>query len=173
MIPGFIITWLTFPGVIVHEFAHKIFCHLTGTRVIHVCYFRFGNPAGYVVHNQPSSPWKHILIGFGPLIVNTAIGLALALALLPLRQATGIMQGLYLGLMWLAVSIAMHSFPSTGDAASIWHGIWERPSSILTKIIGVPLVGFIYAGALGSLFWLDLMYGIGICIGVPQLLHLR
>jgi len=34
MIPGFIITWLTFPGVIIHEFAHKFFCSLTGTKVL-------------------------------------------------------------------------------------------------------------------------------------------
>lgn len=168
MIPGFIITWLTFPGVIVHELAHKIFCHLTGTGVIQVCYFRFGNPSGYVIHDIPSSPWKHILIGFGPLIVNTLLGLGIALLSLPLRESTESMEILYGVLMWLAISIAMHSFPSVGDAVSIWHGIWKQPSSILTRIIGTPLIAIIFLGAIGSIFWLDLLYGIGVCIGLPD-----
>lgn len=173
MIPGFLITWATFPGVMVHELAHKIFCHLTDTGIREVCYFRFGNPAGFVIHETPSSPWKHILIGFGPLVVNTLIGLGIALLCSFLRESIGFIHYLYIALMWLAVSIAMHSFPSTGDAKSIWHGIWKQPSSILTKIVGTPLVGMIYAGAIGSVFWLDLIYGIGVCIGVPELLHLR
>lgn len=36
LIPGFIVAMLTFPGIIVHEFAHKLFCSLTGTRVLEV-----------------------------------------------------------------------------------------------------------------------------------------
>jgi len=171
IIPGFIITWLTFPGVIIHELAHKLFCHLTGTCVKAVCYFRFGNPAGYVIHDLPSSPWKHLLIGFGPLIVNTVLGLTIALMTLPLKPAVGQTSWLFISLMWLAISVAMHSFPSTGDAKSIWNGIWKQPSSIITRFIGTPLVGLIYIGALGSFFWLDLIYGISICVGVPELLH--
>ena len=49
MIPGIIITWLTFPGVMVHEFAHKLFCRWTKTEVMEVCYFRFGNPVGLLL----------------------------------------------------------------------------------------------------------------------------
>ncbi len=157
----------------IHELAHKIFCHLTGTKILEVCYFRFGNPAGYVVHEAPTSPWKHILIGFGPLVVNTVLGLMIALLALPFKDAVGSGQSLYMVLMWLAVSVAMHSFPSTGDASSIWGGIWRQPSSILTRLIGTPLVAVIYLGALGSIFWLDLIYGIGVCIGVPELMNLR
>jgi hypothetical protein len=167
-IPGFLITWATFPGVIVHELAHKIFCHLTGTRVLQVCYFRFGNPAGFVIHETPNSPWKHILIGFGPLVVNTFIGFWIAMMAHGLKDGSGEGGPLYLVLMYLAVSIAMHSFPSTGDASAIWHGIWKQPSSILTKVVGTPLVGLIWIGAIGSVMWLDLLYGIGICFWLPE-----
>lgn len=168
IIPGFLITWATFPGVIVHELAHKIFCHLTGTRVIEVCYFRFGNPAGFVIHETPSSPWKHILIGFGPLVVNTVVGFWIALMAYGLKNSPGDEGVLFPILMYLAVSIAMHSFPSTGDASSIWQGIWKQPSSILTKVVGTPLVGLIWLGAIGSFVWLDLLYGIGVCVGLPE-----
>jgi hypothetical protein len=30
----------------------------------------------------------------------------------------------------------------------------------------------IYLGAVGSIFWLDLFYGLGIAVGIPHLLHL-
>ncbi|MCB1077610.1 MAG: DUF3267 domain-containing protein [Verrucomicrobiae bacterium] len=147
-IPGFLVTWATFPGVIVHEFAHKLFCQITGTRVIEVRYFQFDNPAGYVLHEIPTSPWKHLLIGFGPLIVNTLGGLGIALAALPLKGVGEGTNPLFVVLMWLAISVAMHSFPSTGDAKSIWEGIWGERGSILSRIVGTPLVGIIFLGAL-------------------------
>jgi Putative zincin peptidase len=157
-IPGFIITWLTFPGVVIHELAHQAFCIWTGTRVIKVCYFRFGNPAGYVLHEVPSSTWKHILIGIGPLFINTAAGFGLGLAAEPFRSTGD--DVLYGILIWLAVAVAMHSFPSTGDAQSIWTSLWKRPAPLLARLIGTPLVGLIYLGAFGSVFWLDLAYGV-------------
>ncbi|MEP6671974.1 MAG: metalloprotease family protein [Chthoniobacter sp.] len=78
-IPGFLISILTCPGVIVHELAHVMFCKLTGTAIHKVCYFRIGNPSGYVIHDRPTSVWKHILIGVGPFFLNTFIGVACGL----------------------------------------------------------------------------------------------
>lgn len=168
MIPGFIITWLTFPGVIVHEFAHKLFCHWTGTPVLKVCYFRFGNPAGYVIHGRPTSVWRHILIGIGPFFVNTlagfALGIPLALAHTDIKDLT-LLSGIW---FWLAVSIAMHSFPSTGDAKGIWHALWSNEAPVTARVIGSPLVVIIFLGAFGSIFWLDLIYGIGVVLGLSR-----
>jgi hypothetical protein len=65
-IPGFIITWITFPGVIVHE--------------------------------RPSSTWRHVLIGIGPLFINTLLGFALGVAALPLKGSQ-LAEGLHVGLM--------------------------------------------------------------------------
>ena len=165
-IPGFIISILTFPGVIAHEFAHKLFCQLTGTNVIKVCYFRFGNPAGYVVHEQPASIWKHILIGFGPFFVNTLFGITIGLAAYIFKgEATAN----YL-LAWLGVSIGMHSFPSSGDAKSIWSAVWQKGSPITARIVGTPLVGCILLGALGSFFWLDAIYGVAVSLVLPRII---
>jgi hypothetical protein len=170
LIPGFLISLVTFPGVMVHELAHLVFCKLINTPVFKVCYFRLGNPAGYVIHGQPSSVWRHILIGIGPFFVNTLLGLAMGIAALPmhidvdhLTAASGIF-------LWLAISIAMHSFPSTGDAQSIWHALWTKGAPITARIIGSPLVAIIYLGALGSIFWLDALYGAGVVLGIPKLL---
>jgi len=163
-IPGFIISIITFPGVIAHEFAHKLFCQLTGTRVREVCYFRFGNPAGYVVHDQPTSVWKHILIGIGPFFVNTTIGLAIGL-LVYFTKGQGMVN---YSLAWLGVSIAMHSFPSSGDAKCIWSAIWRKGSPVTARIVGTPLVGCIVLGAVGSFFWLDLIYGVVVSLILPR-----
>lgn len=173
IIPGFIITWLTFPGVMVHELAHKLFCQWTGTKVLQVCYFRFGNPAGFVVHETPPSVWRHILIGIGPLFVNTVAGFLIGLLLPTLKHVNGDAGAfLQIVVVWLAVSVAMHSFPSTGDAKSIWAAVSKPEVPLGAKIVGLPVVGLIYLGAIGSVVWLDLIYGAAVVVGLPILLHL-
>jgi hypothetical protein len=178
IIPGFVIAILTFPGVIVHELAHQFFCRLFKVPVFKVCYFRVGNPSGYVIHEHPNSPWTSLLIGIGPLFVNSVVGPLVALpAVLAFKFNSDQVQGfelmmvwLNIFLIWLGVSIAMHSFPSTGDAASIWKKVTEPGHSIWLKIVGVPLVGLIWAGAVGSVFWLDAIYGAFIACFLPGIL---
>jgi hypothetical protein len=169
-IPNFLISALTFPGVIVHEIAHQLFCRIFRVSVFDVCYFRFGNPAGYVIHEIPRKKLHQILIGIGPFFVNTLLGAVIALpAALPvINFKTGTLLDYFL--IWLGVSIAMHSFPSTGDAKSIWKSVWNRETPVLTRIIAAPVVGIIYLCAIGSIFWLDLLYGIFVAAFIPNLI---
>ncbi len=170
-IPGFIIAIATFPGVIVHELAHQLFCRLTRTAVIEVCYFQPKNPAGFVVHEIPSRPWHHLLIGVGPFLVNTVIGALIALpAALPVIKFGAGTPLDYL-LIWLGVSIAMHAFPSTGDAQGIWQAVVRgKDVPLALRFLAAPLVGFILLGALGSVVWLDALYGVGVAMLVPNLI---
>lgn len=108
--------------------------------------------------------WQHILIGVGPLIVNSGLGLVLGFAAFILK---GIPIA-YIVLIWLGVSIGTHSFPSTGDAKNIWCAIWSKGAPIMTRVAGTPMVGFIYLGALGSLFWLDIIYGFTLASIIPE-----
>ena len=169
-IPGFLISIITFPGVIVHEIAHQLFCRLAGVSVLDVCYFRFGNPAGYVIHEIPRKPQQSLLIGIGPFFLNTVVGAIIALpAAIPvLKFETG--SPLNYVLIWLGVSIAMHSFPSTGDAKSIWDAIKGPEIFLPAKIVAVPIVGLIYICAFGSMFWLDLIYGGFVVMALPNIL---
>jgi len=64
----------------------------------------------------------------------------------------------------------MQTFPSTGDAKAILNDLKESETSIWVKIIGYPVIGLIYVGSLGSFFWLDLLYGVGVAIGFPKLI---
>ncbi|MDD5584539.1 MAG: metalloprotease family protein [Candidatus Omnitrophica bacterium] len=164
LIPGYIIAWLTFPGVIVHELAHKLFCNWTKTPVRQVRYFQFKNPAGFVVHDFPSSVWKHILIGIGPFLINTGTGLCIGLLAASFKKIL-FLQAV---LSWLAISIAMHSFPSVGDARGIWEAVWAKGTPIPARLVGTPLVALIFLGAIGSFFWLDLLYGIAVVLFIPK-----
>ena len=60
IVPGLIISILTFPGVIVHELAHQICCKICGVAVYQVKYFQFQNPCGYVIHENVTNPWKNL-----------------------------------------------------------------------------------------------------------------
>ena len=153
-----------------HELAHQLFCRLFKVPVFEVVYFQMSNPAGYVVHEVPKSKWQTILISIGPFFVNTIIGGLVALpASLPVFKFDNAGPLDYL-LIYLGVSIAMHAFPSTGDANVIWETIKQKETPLWLKIIGFPVVGLIYIGSVGSFFWLDLLYGMAIAIGLPNLI---
>jgi hypothetical protein len=73
-------------------------------------------------------------------------------------------------LIYLGVSIAMHAFPSRGDANVIWEMMKSEGTAWWIKLIGYPVVGLIYLGSIGSFLWLDLAYGVGVAVGFPNLI---
>lgn len=162
----------TFPGIIMHEMAHLIFCRIQGIKVFKVCYFRLGNPAGYMLHDTPDSAFQHLLICCGPFFINTICGAVVAFpgALRVMKLHAGTPVEYFL--LWLGISIAMHAFPSTGDAKSLLRSLWLRPTSIFAKLLGTPVALVIYIGALGSFFWLDLIYALAVVMAFPKLLTL-
>jgi hypothetical protein len=172
IIPGFIISFVTFPGVIVHELAHQIFCYLCGLKVLEVKYFQFRNPCGYVVHESTDRPGKVFLTSMGPFFVNTVIGLLIILPasieVIGFKEYTN---PLILVLAWLGFSILMHAFPSTGDAKVMVERILKnRQVNILPKILAAPFILLVYAGAIGSIFWLDAIYAAAVAMLLPNLI---
>jgi Putative zincin peptidase len=169
-IPGPLIALATFPGVIVHELAHQLFCRWFRVPVLKVCYFRIGNPAGFVIHEPPTKTYQSLFISIGPFLINTVMGALIAFpAALPvIKFGTGDLLDYFL--IWLGVSIAMHAIPSTGDAKSLWHSVKGPGVSSAVRFIVAPVVGLIYLAAFGRVFWLDLVYGIGVAVGLPTLL---
>ena len=169
-IPGSVMAALTFPGVIVHEIAHQLFCRIFGVAVLDVCYFRFGNPAGYVVHEHPVKPGQQIWIAIGPFLVNTVIGgiiAAPAAIQVFMFEAADPVDFL---LIWLGVSIAMHAFPSTGDAKTLRTAMSEAGVPLGVKLIAYPIIAMIFLGAIGSYVWLDVVYGVAVAIVGPMVL---
>lgn len=169
IVPGIIVSLITFPGVVVHELAHQICCRICKVPVFKVVYFQMANPTGYVLHETTDNHWHQLFISTGPFLFNTLVGGLIALpASLPVFTFDNANIFHYL-LIYLGVSIAMHAFPSTGDAGSIWQTIKRPEAPLLFKILATPIVGVIYLGALGSMFWLDLAYGIAVAIWLPKL----
>ena len=169
---GIIISIVTFPGIAVHEFAHQVFCRLLRIPVFKVVYFRIGNPCGYVEHEACEEPLKVFLTSTGPFLINTLAGLLIltpvAVPILKFREYTN---PLNLLLAWLGFSILMHAFPSTGDAGNMVRQILKNPNvGILPKILSAPVIALIYAGAFGSIFWLDLIYATAVAMLIPNLL---
>src|ERR1700746_614260 len=74
IIPGLLISLVTFPGIVVHELAHQLFCRWNRVAILKTCYFQLKNPAGYVVHEIPKHAHTSLLIGLGPFFVNTIMG---------------------------------------------------------------------------------------------------
>ena len=158
-IPGKLIAILTFPGVIVHEAGHRLFCSLAGVRVYKTCYFRLGNPAGYVIHGPVHNYGAGFLICVAPFIVNTAI------ALLIFSIAVNVSSiAVAFPLYWLGISIGMHAFPSSGDADNLWRyskAAWRHNP---LAVLGFPAVILIKIAAVLSIIWFNLFYAIALLL---------
>jgi hypothetical protein len=171
IIPRWLIGLVTFPGVIVHEAAHLFFCKLRRVAVFDVCYFRVGNPAGYVLHERPESFTSSFLIAVGPFIINSLLCVLFCFpAFVPVRLFNKPDLLSYF-LIWLGISIGMHAFPSTQDARVLW----QQAKLATSKwnplaLISFPLVVVIYVANLLRFFWLDSLYGIALGFILPEML---
>jgi hypothetical protein len=171
-IPGQIISIATFPGVIVHEFAHLLFCKIRKVAVLDVCYFQMDNPVGYVIHERTENFTDTFLISMGPFLVNTVLCFLICFpAFMPVSYFD-ISHPLSYFLLWLGLSIGMHAVPSNEDANNIFEQAKTEVKSLNPlAIISFPLVALIYIFNVLRFIWADLAYGIGIGIGLPSLLY--
>ena len=167
-IPGWLISLLTFPGVIVHEAGHLLLCRKFKVAVFDVCFFRLGNPAGYVVHEQTDNFLTIFFVSMGPFFVNTAFCILFcSAAFLPVWELE-VRDPLGWFFYWLGLSIGMHAFPSTEDLKHIWKlaPANARQGNVLA-IVSFPIVTALYVLNYARFFWADLGYGIAVGILVP------
>lgn len=169
VVSGNILTLLTFPGVVVHEAAHQLFCQLFRVAVLDVCYFQMGNPVGYVQHEKVERPSAVIWVAVAPFLLNTALGgvIAAPSAIPVLQLDTG--DWLDYLLIWLGVSIAMHAFPSPDDADSMLSAVEGPKARRITKLFAIPIALLCLAAHLGTIVWADLLYGLGVAMLLPRL----
>lgn len=177
-IPGILISFVTFPGVIIHELAHQLFCRWCRVPVFDVKYFQFANPCGYVIHETTEKPLKNLLTAIGPFLINTILGMIIvipaSIEILYLEGNIGEITeiGLLINflLLWLGISILMHAFPSTGDAQALYQSVLKNKSvPLIAKILVAPVIGLIYIGAFGSVVWLDLAYAVAVAMLAPRI----
>ena len=170
-IPGQLISILSFPGVIVHEFAHVLFCKLRNVAIFDVCYFRVGDPSGFVIHEATPNFTTTFLVSMGPFFVNTLLCLFICLpAYMPVKFFD-LNHPLSYFLIWLGVSIGMHAIPSNQDASNVYEQAKEQVKHWnILAIISFPLVFMIFIFNILRFFWIDLIYGSAIGIGIPALI---
>ncbi len=170
VLPGFLIAILTFPGIIVHEAAHRFFCDIARVPVYEVCYFRINGPQGYVIHGPTDRLGAHFLISIGPLIVNSLLCAVLCFVpLVAFKLDVSQTPAVFIFLLWLGVSIGMHAFPSTQDvqsfSAAVKRGSGRSPLLLIAKLFQIVVV---VANAL-RVIWFDLIYAVALA-HVPLLL---
>ena len=172
IIPGFLVSAVTFPGVIVHESAHQLFCRIFRVPVYDVVYFQMKNPCGYVAHEPTERPLASFMISVWPFLVNTVLGMLIVFpAAIELFRFEVYHNVLSLLLGWLGISILMHAFPSTGDAKVMVQSILKNPDvNLFVKIITAPVIGLVYLGAIGSMMWLDFIYAVAMAMVLPNLI---
>lgn len=165
--PTLLITLLTFPGVIIHEIAHRFFCDWVGLAVYKVKYFIPSNKvSGYVLHEKTTNINHQYLISMAPFIINT---LVCALLTFPTSlpsswfgdciESDPITQILFNIMAWVGVSSGMHAFPSTIDLDQIervYH-YYPSQSQFFCRIIESSLKFFRFFDAI-RFFVLDLFY---------------
>ena len=165
-IPGTLIAVLTFPGIIIHELAHKVACDWTGVKVYETCYFRVGNPAGYVVHESVYNYRGAFLITVAPFLINTFIALVVfAIAV----NVPSSIQWIAVVLYWFGISIAMHSFPSSGDAGNLWDYSKAALRYNLWALFGFPIAILIILADILSVIWFDLIYAVALLFAIAAL----
>jgi hypothetical protein len=167
-IPGPIIALLTFPGVIVHEAGHLFFCKLFKLQVYDVCFFRLGNPAGYVVHEKSDNFTAMFFVSMGPFFANTLLCvLFCSAAFLPIWELK-VEDPIAYFYYWLGLSIGMHAFPSTADLSNLWAVAPDlaKRGNVLA-IVSLPIAGVLYVLNLARFVWADLGYGIAVGILGP------
>lgn len=171
IIPGFVISILTFPGVIVHEIAHRFFCDIVKVSVYRVCYFRVGNPAGYVSHADPKSLKKSFLISIGPLLINTIL---CAITTLPVSFSMYILKTEPTALMyvlgWLGISIGMHAFPSTEDMENFAASAKNANRKGILYFVAYPFMSLVAIANVARIFWFDLFYAVGVAVILPLII---
>ena len=167
-IPGPVIALLTFPGVIVHETGHFFFCQLFRLAVFDVCFFRLGNPAGYVIHERTDNFKALFFVSMGPFFVNTLLCMVFCTAaFLPVWELKT-QDPLAYFFYWLGLSIGMHAFPSKDDLSNIWVLAPEKAKhGNVLAVISLPLIAILYVLNYARVVWADLGYGIAVGILGP------
>ncbi len=164
-IPGPVIAAVTFPGVVVHEAAHQFFCRVFRVSILDVCYFRFGNPAGYVIHERTADFRTAFFISLGPFFVNTLLCMVFCSAAFVPVWELGVSDPVAYFFYWLGLSIGMHAFPSTGDLSNLWELTPAEAKKLNPlALISFPIIGILYVLNFLRMVWADL--GFGIAVGV-------
>ena len=162
-IPGVLISAVTFPGVIIHEWAHKFFCERLGVVVYKVKYFQLKNPAGYVLHESPKNYNQIFWISIGPLLINSVTAIILSFVASQMVSDGWVWAVLY----WVAISAGMHSFPSDQDMKHISSAstVAIKNGGNILHYLAFPFVWLVWIANKLRVLWFDAIWAF-ILVGI-------
>ena len=169
-ISGELISLITFPGIIVHEIAHRFFCDIFNVPVYEIHYFRpLSKTAGHVRHRATDSLFSSFFIGMAPLFINSLLCMILTFPIAItkffgtsfLPSIIPINNILSLILYWVGFSIGFNAIPSKQDISGLVALTDSRIKKALLLIIYAILRPF------------NVQYlGTFLCLGYASLLSL-
>ena len=144
-----------------HEAAHLLFCRWLRLAVFDVCFFRVGNPADYVIHEQGKDFKSAFWVSMGPFFVNILLCVFFCSAAFMPVWKLKVVDPLAYFFYWLGLSIGMHSFPSTQDLKVIWRlAPPEAKRGNILAVLSYPIIAVLYVANFAQVVWADLGYGI-------------
>lgn len=176
IIPGFLFSFLTFPGVIMHELGHQLACWLSKVYVFQVQYFKFDlHTVGFVEHERTNNPGKSLLITYGPFLLNTLVGTicVFPMAIMWVVSDERIlfsswMKVLVFVLAYIGFSCLANAFPSTKDAESLFTSVVKNKEvPLIAKIIVTPFIVVIYICSILKFIWFDFIFA----FSVPEIIY--
>lgn len=147
---------LTFPGIILHEYAHEKACKAVGLEVYTARYFELwppeGQPAGFVLHEETDNYWNSFVISVAPMAVNSIFAIALGVI-------AGVLGGVLSWIfLWGSFSFGLHALPSNRDLMNAFEqlDLNKNPVAVLT----MPVVLVLLVADYLRYFWVALIYAI-------------
>lgn len=175
IIRGEFIALISFPGVILHEIAHRFFCDLFDIPVFHVNYFNMESTtnAGHVIHQKTDNIRHAFFIGVGPLIINSIVCILLTFPYamtytLDAQISNSYISFLYSFLGWVGFSAGFHAVPSNADVENLFDMTETISGGILIGVLTLAVSVF-NINYIGPAF--RVLFSLLLCLLVPALYY--
>jgi|SRR4030095_7464075 len=159
----------TFPGVIMHEIAHRFMCDILQIPVYEINYFSGGETqAGHVCHHKTNNVNHDLLIGFAPLIINSFFCMLFTLPYGSTLMITGagIVNYQSMFIYWVGISMGVHAFPSNHDLHDGWIHLRKNNGSLVIR----SLCSIMQLLNQLSFFWIDVAYAMILSMIIPAII---
>ncbi|MDR1982661.1 MAG: metalloprotease family protein [Holosporaceae bacterium] len=155
IIPKELMSILTFPGIIIHEWAHKLACDLFKIKVLETKYWSL--QGGYVVHEATEDIKVVAAISLAPFVIGSLMAILLGIVCVIMRNWEILLEYFYVVRIF-GITIGMHAFPSNQDTSNFLNFAKHYNKKTLVMIASTLHSVFIILNAL-RFIWIDAFYG--------------
>ena len=141
---GKILMFLTFPGAIFKTIIKIIYCRIFRVAVIDMKYFDAKTLSGYIEHEIPKKFIHQVNMVMLPFITGTLLGIFISFPGTVGIYDQGVFHLFYFMLVWLGLSVVIHSIPKIEYAQKMLKRLWSRETGFFTKLICTPFLTVLY-----------------------------